>query len=92
MDRYVVITLKVSPNDIDLDLDKLNEAIKDKIKEFGGNFLSYEKQPVAFGLNVLMIKFLYPDKEFSEEELLNNINSIEGVGNSEIISVSLAQI
>ncbi|BFI73182.1 elongation factor 1-beta [Nanoarchaeota archaeon] len=92
MARYVVITLKISPNDVDVNLENINEKAKEKIKEFGGQYLSHEIQPIAFGLNALLIKFLYPDQEFSEEELLEKINSIEGVSNSEIVSVSLAQL
>jgi len=92
MGRYVVITLKISPNDVDVDLEKVNEKVKDIIKNFGGQYLSHEIQPIAFGLNSLIVKFLYPDQEFNEEELLNQINSIEGVSSSEVISVSLAQL
>jgi elongation factor 1-beta len=89
---YVVVTLKISPTDIDVNLEKINEKVKEKIKEFGGQYVSHEIQPIAFGLNALIVKFLYPDKEFNEEELIEKINSIEGVNNSEIISVSLAQL
>ncbi len=92
MVRYVVITLKISPNDVDADLEKINAQAKEKIKEFGGQYLSHEIQPIAFGLNALIVKFLYPDKEFSEEELIEKINSIEGVSSSEVVSVSLAQL
>ena len=92
MGRYVIITLKISPNDVDVDLEKVNEKVKDIIKNFGGQYLSHEIQPIAFGLNSLIVKFLYPDQEFNEEELLNQINSIEGVSSSEVISVSLAQL
>ncbi|MGC9133098.1 MAG: elongation factor 1-beta [Nanopusillaceae archaeon] len=89
---YVVITLKISPTDIDVNLEKINEEVKEKIKEFGGQYVSHEIQPIAFGLNALIVKFLYPDKEFNEEELIEKINNIEGVNNSEVISVSLAQL
>jgi len=92
MGRYVVITLKISPDDVDVDLEKVNEKVKDIIKNFGGQYLSYEVQPIAFGLNSLNVKFLYPDQEFKEEELLNKINNIEGVSSSEVVSVSLAQL
>jgi len=37
MGRYVVITLKISPSDVDVDLEKINEKVKDIIKNFGAN-------------------------------------------------------
>ncbi|MGB9674824.1 MAG: hypothetical protein ACPLX8_01690 [Nanopusillaceae archaeon] len=51
-----------------------------------------EIKPFAFGLNELYIRFIYPDKEFNEERFIEKVNSIEGVGGSEIVSVSLSQI
>ncbi len=91
MGRNVIITLRVSPEDVDIDLDKILPDVVKIIEEFGGTIVSATKEDFVFGLKILNIKFLYPDQEFYEEELISKIASIKGISNAEVVSVSLAQ-
>lgn len=87
----VIITLRVSPN-LDYDFNSVLEKVKEEINKFGGKYLEYKEVPIAFGIKVYDIKFLYPDKEFNEDELLEKIRSIEGIEDCEIVGATLSSI
>ena len=86
----VIITLKIYPEDIDTNLGAIVEEVKKIVREFEGECWKHEEVPIAFGLKALEIKFIYPDKEFKEEEFLNKIRDIPGVNDAEIVSVTLS--
>ncbi|MEM1684612.1 MAG: hypothetical protein QXD25_00930 [Nanopusillaceae archaeon] len=88
----VIITLKVLPNSPEKDPVDFLDEVKTIIEKFGGKYIQHDIKPFVFGLKSLEIKFSYPDKEFREEEFLNEINKIEGVSTAEITSVTLSSL
>ena len=88
----VIITFRIYPEGVEVDLDKILEAAKKVISEFEGEYWKHEEVPIAFGLKALEIKFTYPDKEFEEEKFLEKIKQIDGVSDAEITGVTLSSI
>jgi len=86
----VIITLRIFPEDINIDFNSILEEAKIIIKEFGGNYLKHEFVPIAFGLKTLDIKFTYPDKEFNEEKFIEKIKNIKGVSDASIQNITLS--
>ncbi len=79
----VLVTFKVFPTEVNINLDKLEELIK---KEVDSDRI--EKEPVAFGLVVLKVSKIIPDKGGLIDSLESKIRSIKGVGEVEVIEVT----
>ncbi|MEM0379344.1 MAG: hypothetical protein QXW13_00940 [Nanopusillaceae archaeon] len=88
----VIITLKILPDSPERNPVDFLDKVKAIIEKFGGKYLQHDIKPLVFGLKSLEVKFSYPDKEFGEEEFLNEINKIEGVSTAEIINVTLSSL
>jgi len=88
----VIITLRIMPEDLDVDIDSILDKVKEEISKIGGNYLQHYTKPLAFGINAIEVKFTYPDKEFKEEEFIERVSSIKGVSSVEIINVTLSSI
>ena len=80
----VLVVLKVTPENIEIDLDKIVEAVKQKMPETY-ELLRYEKVPVAFGLYFLRLYIAIPEEEEGGTEKLEKvIKGIEGVSEIEV--------
>lgn len=86
----VIVTLRIMPEGVEVDLNNIkDEAIK-KINEFGGDVGKIEEVPVAFGLKSLNLFFIMDEKKGSTEKLEREISGIEGVQSVEIVDVRRA--
>jgi len=81
----VVITLRIMPNSPQTDLHSIEAKAKERIMAFTGkDEFRVETQPVAFGLNSLIITFVTPEEKGSTEEVEKQIAQIEGVSSAEV--------
>jgi|FaiFalDrversion3_1042247.scaffolds.fasta_scaffold00303_2 translation elongation factor aEF-1 beta len=78
----VVVTFKVLPKDIDVNLDKLENEIKNVIKPE-----RIEREPIAFGLFALKVIKVMPDSSGVLEETENKLKSIIDVGEVEVVEL-----
>jgi elongation factor 1-beta len=78
----VVVTFKVLPKDIDVNLDKLENEIKNVIKPE-----RIEREPIAFGLVALKVIKVMPDSSGVLEETENKLKSIIDVGEVEVVEL-----
>ena len=86
----VVVTLRIMPEDVEVDLSKLQHHVIKEISAFCGEpniETRHEIKPVAFGLKALEIKFLMDEKKGSTETLEKKICGIKGVKSAEAIDV-----
>ncbi|MHA1769597.1 MAG: elongation factor 1-beta [Candidatus Thorarchaeota archaeon] len=83
----VIMTMRVMPEDVDIDLDKLLEEIKKVIPE-GTDLRATEKQPVAFGLQALRINFARDESFGGTDDIEAAISGVEGVAQVEVEIVS----
>jgi translation elongation factor aEF-1 beta len=86
----VLITLRIMPEDVDVSLDGLLAALQQKIEAFGGKVLKTEKKPIAFGLMSLDIIFSLDEKKGSTQFLEEDIKTIPGIMNADVVDVRRA--
>jgi len=84
----VIMKLRVMPSDVDVDLGKLLEKIKN-IQIEGVDIRDSAIQPIAFGLKALLLIAVMPDREGVGDKFVEEINKIEGVESVEIEDMEL---
>jgi len=83
----VVITLKIMPDGIDIDLDDLLERVKTAVPE-GTDVGATEVTPVAFGLNALRMNVARDESLGGTDDIEQAISALEGVSQVEVERVS----
>ncbi len=84
----VGLQYRVLPEDIDVDLDKLENGIKAALPE-GAALKMAEKRPVAFGLKALHVLIVLDDKKGGAELVETAISGVPGVQSVEIVEMGL---
>lgn len=88
----VVIKVRIIPSDTDVSLEKISNEVKKIISEESGIFVREEIVPIGFGIKALDISFAHYEGKFVEEEFIEKIKAIEGVGEAEIIGATLSPV
>jgi elongation factor 1-beta len=78
----VLVTLRIMPEDVSIDIQNLKKEILSKIQA------SIQEVPIAFGLNALNVSVLVEDKEGEVERVEKILKEIKGVGEIEVIEVA----
>jgi len=84
MPAIAAIKIKVMPESIETDFEKIKVEAKKRIESEKGILSSFEEQPIAFGLKALIITLAWPEAK-DTSILEDHIKSIEGVSNADII-------
>ena len=79
---YMALTIKIMPTGVDVDLNKVLEELKGKLKVY-----THEIQPIAFGLKALNVTVIISEDE-SQDAILETIKSIEGVESAEVVQAT----
>ena len=79
----VITTFRVMPESVEVDLDLLEKKIKEKIDP-----ARMERVPIAFGLNAIQLVKTIPEKDGELERITEELNSIEGVRDAEVINAT----
>ena len=83
----ILVVAKIYPSDVEIDLDKLAENVKNMLPE-GYSLSRYDKVPIAFGLQALRLVILMPEQtEGGTSRLEELLSNIEGVDQVEIETV-----
>jgi elongation factor 1-beta len=77
---------KLMPESPETDLEKVEEAAKKIVEEFGGENKEYLIEPVAFGLKSITVFFFYPDDK-DTESLEDQFSGIEGVASAQLVDM-----
>ncbi|NHJ12124.1 MAG: elongation factor 1-beta [Candidatus Thorarchaeota archaeon] len=83
----VVITLKIMPEDVDVDLEDLLEKVRAVVPE-GTDVGATEITPVAFGLNALRMNVSREESMGGTDDIESAIGKLEGVSQVEVERVS----
>ena len=83
----VVMTMKIMPDGVEIDLDDLLGRIKGVVPE-GTDVGAVEIQPVAFGLKAIRMNLVRDESLGGTDDLEEAIGAVEGVGQVEVEMVS----
>ncbi len=83
----VVMTIKIMPDGIDIDLDDLLKQIKNAIPE-GTDVGAVETQPIAFGLKAIRMNLAREESMGGTDDIEQAISAIDGVSQVEVERVS----
>ncbi len=83
----LVARIKIFPGDAETDLENLVHNLRNGIPN-GMELKAHAKEPIAFGLNALIIDFLLDDAEGEMEKLEDYIKRTDGVGEIQVITIS----
>jgi len=83
----LIARIKVLPTDIDVNLDALSNKLKSSLPN-GMELKNSLKEPIAFGLNALIVDFLLDDKEGQMDMLESMVRQTEGVSEIEVMKIS----
>lgn len=85
-----MVVIRVMPESVETDLEKLEEMIKKEVIDFGGDVTKIDKVPIAFGLNALDIEFFMDESLGATDPLEEKLGNIEGVTSASTTSVRRA--
>lgn len=83
----VVMTMKIMPDGVEIDLDDLLERIKNVVPE-GTDIGAIETQPVAFGLVAIRMNLVRDESLGGTDDIEEAISAVEGVAQVEAEMVS----
>ena len=83
----LIVRIKILPESIETDLDELKGRIEGLLPN-GMTIKNHGIEPIAFGLNALLIDFAMNDEEGQMDKLEDKLRSIEGVSEIQIINLS----
>ncbi len=79
----VAVTLRLMPESPEVDLTRIEAAIKERIKVH-----SISREPIAFGLEALRVAAIVPDAAGGTEPLERELASLPGVGNVQVTGLT----
>ncbi|MBI2084069.1 MAG: elongation factor 1-beta [Candidatus Aenigmarchaeota archaeon] len=79
----VIVTFKIMPTGVDVNLDKLEKDVVREIKP-----QRTEREPIAFGLIAVNVTVLVPDEEGQLEKVENKLRELEGVEGVEVTEIT----
>ena len=82
----VAVTLKVMPTSPSVDMVKLKSAVEKKLVSLGARIGSTKEEPIAFGLKVLIVIFLWPENQ-DPDPIETDLAKIENVNSAQISDV-----
>ncbi|TFG28887.1 elongation factor 1-beta [Candidatus Thorarchaeota archaeon] len=83
----VVMTMKIMPDGVEIDLDDLLEKIKGVVPE-GTDVGAVETQPIAFGLMAIRMNLVRDESLGGTDDIEAAISAVEGVAQVEVEMVS----
>ena len=86
----VIITVKLMPSDVEVDLSKLEKSASEEITRFGGKIGRVTQEPIAFGLKALMISFFSDESKSNLDPLEDALRNVEDVESVDIVEVRRA--
>lgn len=74
----VAVIIKVMPDSPEANLEEIQSKTKETLEKEGGMNLSFDIEPIAFGLKAIKVKFAWPEEK-DTDIIENSVASIEHV-------------
>jgi len=83
----VLVSLKIFPSDVAVDLEDLKKKIEDCLPDFASVY-KFEEEPVAFGLVAVIAHLLLPeDKAGGLNKVEEALKKVDGIGNLQTLTI-----
>jgi len=79
----VIVTYKITPEGLEVDINKIKKELERKIKP-----QKLDVQPIAFGLNAIIMVKVLPEIEGEADKLAAEIQKIKGVQTVDIVEMT----
>ena len=86
----VIVTLKVMPKNVKVDLGIIEKETVREIEKFGGKIGRINQEPIAFGLKALMISFFSEESKSNLDPLEDSVKKIKNVESVDVVEVRRA--
>ena len=83
------VKIKIMPSSPDVNLEEIKEKAKSIIEGKSGKNCKFEEEPIAFGLNAIIVLFAWPEEQ-ELEELEKELNKIENVNSVQVVDMRRA--
>jgi elongation factor 1-beta len=80
------VKIKIMPSSPDVDLEKIKSDLKELIEKNQGKSREFSEEPIAFGLNAIIVFFEWPEEK-ELEDLENEMKKIENVNSVQVIDL-----
>ncbi len=86
----IVLSLKIFPADIDINLETLKEKIKNSLPSYASVY-KFEEEPIAFGLVALIAHIIFPENQAGGlDEVETRIKNVSEVSDIQTIMIRRA--
>jgi elongation factor 1-beta len=79
----VAVTLRLMPESTEVDLDSLEAEVRRRVRVH-----SVSREPIAFGLEALLVVAVVEDAAGGTEPLERELSSLPGVGNVQVTGLT----
>jgi len=83
------VKIKIMPNSPEIDIKEIEQDVRDLIEKQGVKNPQFEIQPIAFGLNAIIVMFGWPEEK-ELEELEEKLRKIKNVSSVQLIDIRRA--
>jgi elongation factor 1-beta len=80
----VAVTIRVMPEGTEVDLNELEKRIRELAQ-----VTSVSREPIAFGLEALLLVAIVPDAAGGSEPLERALQELPGVGSVQVVGITL---
>jgi len=85
-----LIKIKLMPSSPDVNLEEIKEKAKKIVENNKGARVSFEEQPIAFGLKAVIVGFEQNEDNGELEPMENALREIEDVNSVEVVDMRRA--
>lgn len=85
----IIITFKIMPEDLEVDLNRMENDAKDLLNKYG-EVGKTEREKIAFGLEAVIIICIMDESKGSTDFIEDNVRNIDGVQSVEVTDVRRA--
>jgi len=85
-----LIKIKLMPSSPDVNLEDIKQKAKKIIEDNKGQKVTFEEEPIAFGLKAVIAGFQQNEKEGELDPIENSLKEVENISSVEIVDMRKA--